>query len=153
MSTEADRGLRAVARVRAVREQDSRLGLLHADREHRAAVVRAEELELLVRAHAGPLADGASVPAGEWAGRRAVLGSVAAAARRTQREAEAAAVVRTAAQEHWQQDRSRLRAVEVLLERRAAERRAEAAKAEAALLDDLGGQRWLRARTDEEADR
>lgn len=140
-----DRGLHAVARVREVRERDSRLGLVHADREHREALAAASELEGLVADHAAPLAAADGVPAGEWAARRAVLGSVAAAARRSRRDAEAAATVRTAAEEHWRSDRSRLRAVELLLERRADERRAEAARAEARLLDDLGGQRWLRA--------
>jgi flagellar protein FliJ len=140
-----DRGLHAVARVREVRERDSRVGLVHADREHRAALATVAELEGLVADHAAPLAAADGVPAAEWAARRTVLGSVAAAARRSHRDAEAAATVRTAAEEHWRSDRSRLRAVELLLERRADERRAEAARAEARLLDDLGGQRWLRA--------
>ncbi|QIG42464.1 hypothetical protein G5V58_06485 [Nocardioides anomalus] len=142
-----DRGLAAVARVREVREQDSRMGLVHADREHRAVVARAEELDHLVDTHQA--AAGEPLPAGQWAAQRTVLGTVAAAARRTHREADAAGVVRTAAQEHWQQDRSRLRAVETLLERRAEARRAEAARAEGRLLDDLGAQRWLRAREEQ----
>ena len=154
MSTQHDRGLHAVARVREVRERDSRLGLMHADREHRAAVDRSEQLDTMVRTHATALdAPAEPITAAEWAAGRVVLASVAASARRTHVEADAAALVRTAAQEHWQHARSRVRAVEALLERRADARRAEANRAEARVLDDLGAQRWLRARTTPEADR
>jgi flagellar export protein FliJ len=59
----------------------------------------------------------------------------------------AARTVSASAREHWQRDKTRLSAVELLLERRAEERRAERARREARELDDVVAQRWLRRRT------
>jgi flagellar FliJ protein len=140
-----DRGLSAVARVREVRERDSRLGLRRAAEEHRSREQRAEELERLVREHAA-----AGSPAGqglpEWAAQRRALMALAAAARRAHDEVDAAARLKASAHEHWQRDHARLGAVEHLLELRADERRAERARAVARELDDIGGQAWLRRR-------
>jgi flagellar protein FliJ len=137
-----DRGLRAVRRVREVRERDSLLGLRRATEEHLELLARVEDLDSLMGLHtsATPPAE-----AGEWVTRRAAMMAVAAAASKAQADADAAATVRQSAQEHWASDRSRLRAVETLLERRAEARRAERDRAVARELDDLGGQRWLRA--------
>jgi flagellar export protein FliJ len=54
--------------------------------------------------------------------------------------------VAEAALARWQSDRARLEAVELLLDRRATERRAVAARAEARELDDLATQRHRRPR-------
>ena len=140
-----DRGLRAVARVREVRERDSRLGLRQAADEHRRRQLQAEELDRVVREHAqAGSAQGQGLP--EWAAQRGALIALAAAARRAHDEAEAAAVLKASAQEHWQRDHARLGAVEHLLELRADERRAQHTRAVARELDDIGGQAWLRRR-------
>ncbi|HCB04015.1 MAG TPA: hypothetical protein DEQ43_07180 [Nocardioides bacterium] len=141
--TAHDPGLRAVARVREVRERDSRLGLRQAADEHRRRQLQADELDRVVREHAAAgSAAGQGLP--EWAARRSSLIALAAAARRAHDEVDAAAVLKASAQEHWQRDHARLAAVEHLLELRAEERRAERARAAARELDDIGGQAWLR---------
>ena len=140
-----DRGLRAVARVREVRERDSRLGLRHAADEHLARQQKADELDRIVREHADAgSADGQGLPG--WATQRHALMALAAAARKAHDEVDAAARLKAAAHEHWQRDRARLGAVEHLLGLRADERRAEVAHAVARELDDIGGQAWLRRR-------
>ena len=140
-----DRGLRAVARVREVRERDSQLGLRHAAEEHRARQLRADELDRIVQAHAAAgSAEGQALP--EWAAQRRALMALASAARSAHDDADAAARLKASAHEHWQRDRARLGAVEHLLELRAAEHRAEVARAVARELDDIGGQAWLRRR-------
>jgi flagellar protein FliJ len=141
---EQDRGLRAVARVREVRERDSRLGLMRAAAEHQAKVREAEQLDELVRGHAAAIsADGR--PVSDWAARRSGLVALTAAAGRAHDGVAAAAVLRTAADEYWRRDRTRLRAVAHLLELREDARRRVVAAAEARELDDIGGQLWLRA--------
>jgi flagellar export protein FliJ len=145
VSARHDRGLHAVARVREVRERDSLLGLHRAREEHEAALERADRLGELVRTHADQLQNGAGgVTSGDWAARRTALMALAAGASSARTDADAASTVRTVATEHWQHDRSRLRAVETLLERRAEARRAERERLLARELDDLGAQRWLR---------
>src|SRR4051794_23654363 len=119
---EQDRGLRAVARVREVRERDSRLGLVRAAEEHRARLREAEELDESVRGYAtGTEADGR--PATDWAARRGSLVVLTAAASAARDGAAAAAVLRTAAEEFWRRDRTRLRAVGHLLDVREDARR------------------------------
>ncbi|MFC0223017.1 flagellar FliJ family protein, partial [Nocardioides zeicaulis] len=54
----------------------------------------------------------------------------------------------TSAREHWQRDRTRLAAVELLLERRGERRREERARRERVEVDDLVAARWLRARAE-----
>jgi hypothetical protein len=141
---EQDRGLRAVARVREVRERDSRLGLMRAAEEHRARLREAGQLDELVRDHAIAIsAEGR--PLSDWAARRSGLLALTAAAQRAHDGAAAAGVLRTAADEYWRRDRTRLRAVAHLLELREQARRRAVAAAEARELDDIGGQLWLRA--------
>ncbi len=55
-------------------------------------------------------------------------------------------MVTESAREHWQSDKTRLNAVEMLLDRRAAERAAAADRVEAKELDDIGARLWLRRR-------
>ncbi|MGN6782677.1 MAG: flagellar export protein FliJ [Marmoricola sp.] len=136
-----DAGLNAVARVRGVREQDSRTGLQQAHRELASAEAKVVRLE-------GVLSDAAAAPApaeaDAWTSARATL---AALSSRVSAAREGAAMSRTVAEAalaRWQSDRSRLQAVELLLDRRAAERRAEADRAEARELDDLATQRHVR---------
>jgi len=142
MSAPQDPGLRAVARVRGVREQDSRLGLrqavaLTAQREAEAAQAR----QRLDRAPA--FEQGSSA---QFHAQRTALAALAAQARRTREAAEASRATTDEARRRWQHDRSRLRAVESLLERRAEARRAEATRRENHELDDVAARLWLRRR-------
>lgn len=136
-----DPGLHAVARVRAVRERDSRLGLQRAVLDEQQAADQVQRLtDVLARLDAR--ADG---DAGEFVAVRAVylqLGEALAAARR---DAQAAHLVALDAAAHWRSDHARLGAVEGLLERRAEVRAAEARKHEERELDDVAGRLWLRA--------
>lgn len=140
----ADRGLRAVARVRGVREHDSRQGLQLAVAEQRSRHDRLEELSHRL-AEAPAHLDGS--PA-DVLGLRMALGFLGDQVRDARTEVEHGEVLVNAAREHWEQDKAQLTAVEKLLARRAARRRAEAARAEAKENDDIAAQRWARGRED-----
>jgi hypothetical protein len=141
-----DRGLAAVERVREVRERDSRLGLRDAAEEHRARELAAERLDETVRRQDAAGLD--QMGLAEFAGRRRAVLALAGAAREAHRNARAAARLKAAADEHWQRDRARLRAVQHLLELRAEAWQAEAARTVARELDDIGTRLWLRNRGD-----
>jgi flagellar protein FliJ len=141
-----DAGMRAVSRVRGVREQDSRLGLARAAAEEleasRALAAAHERLETMT---APAVVD----PVGFATAR--VAAADAAATIAASRAALASFTTFTAvAREHWQRDRTRLDAVELLLERRAEQRREDRDRRERVELDDLTAVRWLRARRDSE---
>ena len=141
MGEHPDAGMRAVARVRGVREQDSRLGLRRAADEEREAGRRLTSVEDRLAKATPTDGDLASFLLTRASAR--ALASEAALAR----EALAAAGnVATLARTHWQRDKTRLSAVELLLERRAEERRAELVRRETAEIDDLVAVRWLHAR-------
>jgi flagellar protein FliJ len=135
-----DRGLRAVARVRGVREHDSRLGLQLALADQRA---RDEQVTTLAdRLSHAPAAVSGS-PA-DIVGLRAGLGALGDALRSARADADAQRLVTEDARARWQAAATDLKAVEQLLARRAARRRTAAAKAEAKELDDLASVRWAR---------
>ena len=135
-----DAGLRAVARVRGVREQDSRIGLQQAIGEQRAHEERAQELRR-------PL-EGATEfrtgPSGSFLALRASLDALGTVLRTAEEETAASRRISEAAYVRWQVDRARLSAVEVLVERRAEARRSEAARREARDLDEIAAQLWQR---------
>ena len=132
-----DRGLKAVARVREVRERDSRAGLLHA-----LATVRTREAELVEREQALLEASTRSTASvGEYAVHRQFLHATATSVREAQRRLEASTTVATEARGRWQADKTRVRAIEHLLELRAERARAEALRAEAREIDDIVGGR------------
>lgn len=135
-------GLGAVVRVRSVRELDSRIGLSQALAEQRAAEAAAQQVASALAAHRMPEV---TTAAGFVAHRRLLTGA-ATVHREREKEAQVAAGVSAAARARWQDDRGALRAVEMLVERRAEERRAEVARREAAMADDIAGQRWARTR-------
>lgn len=144
MSDHPDAGLRAVARVRGVREQDSRLGLRRAVTDEQAAAGLLTALERrLTDAVVG------DVDVASFLAVRASHRVLAADASRAREALAAARTVTTTAHDHWQHDRTRLEAVELLLERRAEERRETRSRREVAELDDLAAGRWLRARHEE----
>ncbi|HEX2895360.1 MAG TPA: flagellar export protein FliJ [Marmoricola sp.] len=139
-----DAGMLAVARVRGVREQDSRIGLQQALAEQRSHEQRVAELR-------GRLQSGShfeSGPAGAFLMLRASLDALGANVRSAERDLATGVAISEAAYEVWQADRARLAAVESLIERRAAVRRAEAARREARELDEIAVQRWQRRETE-----
>ena len=135
-----DAGLVAVARVRRVRETDSRLGLQTALAEQRAAQARVDELRRRLTA-ADRFAAGSAVDFVALRSSMQVLGMVLIAA---VEERDRAQTISAAALETWKLERARLAAIEGLLERRSAVRRTEVARSEGRELDDLATQRWLR---------
>ncbi len=140
---EADRALAAVRRVRAAREQDSRIGLQQALATSRARTAEAE------RAH-DALVEAPVFAAGSLRDFRAHVVHVTALACAEQAAADRAAGSRAVAAEatlRWQRDRARLRVALLLLERRADERARERDRREARELDDLAAQGWLRSAT------
>lgn len=136
-----DAGLLAVARVRRVRETDSRIGLQTALAEQRAAQARVDDLRRRLRTadrfDAGSTSDFVTLR-----GSLEVLGMVLAAAAE---ELDQTRTISTAALEAWKHDRARLAAIEGLLDRRGAVRRTEVARTESRELDDLATQRWQRS--------
>ena len=139
-ATSHDRGIRAVARVRAVREKDSQIGLQQALREQRLHEDRATELRGRVEQHQSfELGSAASFLA-----LRASLDALGQVLRSTETDVTTSRTISEAAYGRWQQDRARLSAVEVLLERRDRVRREEAARHEARELDEIAGQLWRR---------
>jgi flagellar FliJ protein len=140
----ADAGLQAVARVRGVRESDSRIGLQTAMLEHHAAQARVQRLR-------GRLEDADAFGTGsaaEFLALRISLVALGEVLIEAETARDASLRISAAALSRWQQDKSRLSAIEMLLERRVAARRTEAARLEARELDDIAAQRWLRQRTE-----
>jgi flagellar FliJ protein len=138
-----DRALNAVRRVRDAREQDSRFGLRHA---LTAVRERDAEVEHVARrrAEVGPFAQGTVA---DFTAHLAHLGALAALEQRAVEDARDSRLVAEESTRRWQGDRQRVRVVDVLLERRAQERREERARRETRELDDLASQSWLRRRT------
>jgi flagellar FliJ protein len=134
--------MRSVARVRRVRERDSLLGLLQARREadvaherHTAVVVRLTHDTATALVPADPAAYAAS---------RLALTELERHGTELRGADESAGLIAAAAQAHWQHDRVRLEAIEMLLERRAAARRAERGRHEAREQDEIALQTWGR---------
>jgi flagellar export protein FliJ len=139
-SNKPDAGMLAVARVRAVRERDSRLGLRQAMEEQRrhenALFELGRRLDQALKFDTGSVASFLNVRAGSHALTEQIGAATA--------ELQTARTITESAREHWQRDKTRLSAVELLLERRATERRAEQRRREVRELDDLVAQRWQR---------
>lgn len=145
-----DAALVAVARVRGVREQDSRIGLQLALRD--AAARRLEARRLRDRLAASALPE--RVRPGALVVQRLAQGHLGRDATVAELEAAAAHRIGAEARSRWEADKARLAAVERLLDRRARRRAREAERRLAKEADDLTAQRWLRAEearcTDEE---
>jgi flagellar export protein FliJ len=133
--------MRAVARVREVRERDSRIGLLQALTTVR---IREEELAAL----RGALDEAAQRVEGDldgYAASRRLLTGMAVGVREAEHRLEGSRTVAAEAHARWQADKARVRAIEQLLERRVTRRAEEAARAEVREIDDIVGR--LQART------
>lgn len=137
-----DRGLAAVARVREVRETDSRIGLQQMLSEEATVAGRLADLETAVAAATVPAV---STPAALLASRTA-LTNAAVLIGETRTALDHAQLVTAEARVRWASDKARLSAVEHLLERRALRRRTEAARVAARDADDLAAQAWARAK-------
>jgi flagellar export protein FliJ len=138
-----DRALHAVRRLRASREEDSRIGLQQAIS---AARTREDELEAARRrrADAPGFGTGAVADFQSYVRDGAGLAELVATA---EERAESGRLVAAEAERRWIADRKDLRTVELILERRAAARAHERARREARMLDDFAGQSWLRRST------
>ncbi|SEB89471.1 flagellar export protein FliJ [Nocardioides exalbidus] len=146
--SDPDAGMRAVARVRGVREHDSRLGLASAAADELEAARRLDAAGVRLAAMAHPAV---TDPAGFAAARLASADAVAAIAA-SRASLASFTTFAAVAREHWQRDRARLDAVELLLERRVEQRREERLRRERVEIDDLVAARWLRARRGADAD-
>ena len=139
---DADRALVAVRRVRAAREQDSRLGLARAlaerARREEAAAQAADRLTAAEPFSAGNVEDFHTSAA-----QGAYLAADLADARNS---AARSGTIAAEAGRRWQQDRRATRVVELLLGRRAEQRRLDQARADARELDEIAGRAWLRSR-------
>lgn len=137
-----DRGLRAVRRVREARERDSRIGLQQALSAARRREGEAEALR--ARLHAEP--EFVSGSAGEYLAHTVLVRGLAEAVAAKDEEVRRSSSVAEEARRRWALDRQAVRTVELLLDRRAEERRREHARRDAAGLDELAAQGWLRVR-------
>jgi flagellar biosynthesis chaperone FliJ len=138
---EKDRGMHAVARVREVRERDSRVGLLQATTN-----VRMREEQLTERRAALDEAMTRSVDTLDgFVTSRHLLAATAVSVREAETRLDAGRTVAVEAHHRWQADKSRLRAIEHLLEERALARAEEADRAERRETDDIVNR--LHART------
>lgn len=135
-----DRGLAAVARVREVRETDSRIGLQQVLAEQAALAGRLAGLTTVLDSAA---VDPVCSP-GALLAQRTALANVGVLAGETRSALATTEVVGAEARARWGTDRARLAAVELLLERRVARRRTEGARREAREADDMTAQRWAR---------
>jgi flagellar protein FliJ len=134
-ATETDRGMRAVLRVRGVRERESRIRLVHvldAVRHHENEVARHQQaLVLAARPTEGTVA--------EFVTARNLLAGMAAAVKDAEQQLAASRAAAAEAHQRWQADKAQVRAVEVLLEERAARRADERRRAEVREIDDVVG--------------
>lgn len=141
-ATAAERGLAAVRRVREARERDSRIGLqqaLAATRRHEAEATASRERLAAVPGFGDGTAE-------EFRGYTLLVRALAESVAETQEAVRRSTTVAEEARRRWGLDRQAVRTVELLLERRAEERRRELARREGADLDELATQGWLRHR-------
>lgn len=140
MSRDEDRGMRAVARVRAVRERDSRIGLLQA-----LTTVRLREEELgTLRATLEEAARRVEGDLDDFAASRRLLTGMAAMVREAEHRLEGSRTVAAEAHVRWQADKARVRAIEQLLDHRAERRAEDEARADVREIEDIVGRLWSR---------
>jgi flagellar FliJ protein len=132
--------LRGVVRVRSVRERDSRTGLAAALAEERHAESAIADLEALLASLPAP----ATFDLAAFQGRQQTLELIRTGLGKARADLESARVVSAAARDRWVADRTRLKAVESLVERRAAAVRAERDRRERIELDEIAAEAWRR---------
>jgi flagellar protein FliJ len=134
--------LRGLVRLRTVRERDSRIGLATALTEQREAAVRVTDLEQLLVTLPPP----ATTDVAAFQGRQHTLELIRTALVTAREELETAEQVSSAARDRWVTDRSRLAAVESLVERRMAALRLERERRDVRQMDEVAEQLWRRGR-------
>ncbi|MFC7496466.1 MULTISPECIES: flagellar FliJ family protein [unclassified Nocardioides] len=132
--------LRGLVRLRTVRERDSRTGLATALAEERHVETAIADLEQQLATLPTP----SSVDLQAFQGRQQTLELIRMALTDARADLEVARVVSTAARDRWVADRTRLKAVESLVERRAAAVRAERERRERIALDEVAEEMWRR---------
>jgi len=132
--------LRGLLRLRGVRERDSRIGLATALREEREAAAKLADLQQLLEHLPMP----ATSDLAAFQRRQHTIDLVREALTDTRATLETARHLSAAARERWVSDRSRLAAVETLVERRAAAARAERQRRETRELDEVAEEMWRR---------
>jgi flagellar export protein FliJ len=138
--TSPDAGLRAVRRVREVRERDAVVILHEAGAARDAAAHRVADVRAALADVPVPV-PGEQGPAATLVARAACVVGGAEVLARLVRDADAAELEVLGALDQWTVARSRLRAIELLEERRVAARRAALARREQRDSDDLAGSR------------
>lgn len=132
--------LSGLVRLRAVRERDSRTGLATALAEERHAAAAVAGLEDML---AGlPLPQVVDLAA--FRAHQHTVEMIRTALEEARRTLQTAHHVSVAARDRWIADRTRLKAVESLVERRAAAARAERARREIRELDEVASDLWRR---------
>lgn len=132
--------LSGLVRLRSVRERDSRTGLATALAEEQTAAAAVTGLETMLASLAMPdRLDHASFQAHQH-----TVDLIRTGLEDARRTLETAQIVSTAARDRWVADRTRLKAVEALVERRAAVVRAERARREIRELDEVASDLWRR---------
>ena len=134
--------LDAVERVRRVREQDSLAGLHLALRE----VESSQQQLTAIETRLADLSSRTVTTPEEFIALRQGLLALGQSVDDARESLEAARNLAVSAQSHWQQDRIRLRTIEMLQERRIAQAQAEHARAQAKIQDEVAGQQWRRQR-------
>ena len=143
MSNEPQLG--GVVRVRRIRERDSRTGLTTALTEERRAAARVTRIEEQLAAMPEPsVEDPAS-----FAARHHAAAALGEALTRARADLEAAHRITLAARDRWRSDRTRLAAVESLVERRAQVRRSDERRRETKELDAVAEDLWRRNHREE----
>ena len=132
--------LGAVVRVRRIRERDSRTGLTTALTEEHLAMARVRRIEEQLAA----LPEPADSDTASFAARRHAATALGEALTAARADLAAAHRITLAARDRWRTDRSRLAAVESLVERRAEAVRAEQRRREGKELDAVAEELWRR---------
>lgn len=135
--------MRAVARVRDIREKESRRALQHALATQRAHAQHVTDLQdYLVESGSLPFTDATAFTA-----HRSFLLTTGHALTEAKEHEQVAAEASAQALGAWQHDKTQINAVEMLIERRVEETRKQAARLEAAQLDEIASAQWARQNT------
>jgi flagellar protein FliJ len=132
--------LSGLVRVRSIRERDSRTGLATALGEERAAAAHVADLEGMLASLPMPTV----LDLEAFRSHQHTVEMIRAGLEEARRSLETARHVSDAARDRWVADRTRLKAVESLVERRAAVARAERARREIRELDEVASDLWRR---------
>jgi flagellar protein FliJ len=140
----ATAGLRAVARVRGVREQDSRFGLQHALMDADADRTRLRLLDGRLDEQSDTSPPGRELATVTFLDRRRHVLALGTAIGEAQEKAASSDAVAVAALTRWQHAKTQLEAIELLQERRAQAARDEVRRREARDQDDIASLLWRR---------